>query len=200
MFNANYHPQNNPTERVNRVLKTVISSYIDKNHRNWADNLSHIACAIRTAKSETTRFSPYFVNFGREMIVNGKEYENIRNKSQMSNNPELPSLDWKCKGLAQLHQQIKMSLRTAQEKSKQRYDLRRRPVSYQIGNYVWKRDFPLSDASKHFSAKLATKFSGPHRIIGKKGLNVYDLVDVQGKSLGAWHVKDLKPHHGDEED
>lgn len=197
LFNANYHPQNNPTERVNRVLKTVISSYIDGNHRNWSDNLSHIACSVRTAKSETTRFTPYYVNFGREMIVNGKEYELLRNKSMLGNDINTASLDWKCQGIAKLHEKIKNNIRSAYEKSKQRYDLRRRPVKYEIGDYVWKKDFPLSDASKHFSAKLAPKFSGPYLIKSKNGLNVYELVDSKNKSLGYWHVKDLKPNFCD---
>lgn len=197
LLNANYHPQNNPTERVNRVLKTVLSSYIDANHRNWSDNLAHVSCALRTAKSESTRFSPYFVNFGREMIVNGEEFRNQREKQQLVDKSESATLDWKCEGLAKLYQKVRLNLRNAHEKSKQRYDLRRRPVSYQVGDFVWKKDFPLSDASKHFSAKLAPKYRGPYRITRKNGLNVYELCDDTGKSLGFWHVKDLKPNFGD---
>lgn len=34
-FNANYHPRANPTERVNRTLKTMLSMYISDNHRDW---------------------------------------------------------------------------------------------------------------------------------------------------------------------
>jgi transposase InsO family protein len=35
-FNPNYHPQANPTERINRVVKTAIRSYLDNHsHRDW---------------------------------------------------------------------------------------------------------------------------------------------------------------------
>lgn len=33
-FTANYHPQANPVERVHRVLKTIISGYVEDNHKN----------------------------------------------------------------------------------------------------------------------------------------------------------------------
>lgn len=30
LYNASYHPQNNPTERINRVIKSMSTSYIEK--------------------------------------------------------------------------------------------------------------------------------------------------------------------------
>ena len=30
-----YHPQANPVERVNKILKTMIVSFIKKDHREW---------------------------------------------------------------------------------------------------------------------------------------------------------------------
>lgn len=35
MYNALYHLQNNPTERVNRVVKTILASFVRDNHRDW---------------------------------------------------------------------------------------------------------------------------------------------------------------------
>ncbi|KAK4874283.1 hypothetical protein RN001_013643 [Aquatica leii] len=45
-MNARYHPQVNPTERVNRVLVTAISSYIKDSHREWDKHIFDIAQAI----------------------------------------------------------------------------------------------------------------------------------------------------------
>lgn len=72
-FNAHYHPQANPTECVNQTLKTMISMYVSENHRVWDKNLSQVACALRTARNETTKRTPYFINFGQNMIVNTAE-------------------------------------------------------------------------------------------------------------------------------
>lgn len=35
LYNAKYHPQNNPTKRTNRTLKTRIRAYVGENHRKW---------------------------------------------------------------------------------------------------------------------------------------------------------------------
>nr|CAI5834658.1 unnamed protein product [Callosobruchus analis] len=53
-YNTNYHPQANPTERVNSTLKTMLASYVADNHRNWDLNLAKIECALRTARHDST--------------------------------------------------------------------------------------------------------------------------------------------------
>ncbi|KAG5866198.1 hypothetical protein JTB14_031868 [Gonioctena quinquepunctata] len=73
-FSANYHPRANPTERVNRVIKTMLSMYVSENHRIWDEHIHEIACAIRTSRHETTKLTPYFVNFGRNMALSGDDY------------------------------------------------------------------------------------------------------------------------------
>ncbi|KAG5872250.1 hypothetical protein JTB14_009013 [Gonioctena quinquepunctata] len=77
-YTAFYHPQANAVERIHRVLKTMISAYVQENHREWDINLQKFACAIRTSKHEVTSFTPYFINFGREITLSGsaKEEEN----------------------------------------------------------------------------------------------------------------------------
>lgn len=62
-YTANYHPQANPTERFNRVLKTMLSSFVEDNHRKLDIFLPKIACAICSAKHEVIGNKPYFINF-----------------------------------------------------------------------------------------------------------------------------------------
>lgn len=69
-----YQVPSNPTERVNRVLKTMLASYLEDNHRAWADKLSEIACTVRAAKHDTIGMTPYFAIIGREMVINGRFY------------------------------------------------------------------------------------------------------------------------------
>jgi len=59
---------------VNRIVKNVLYSYVKGNHRKWDENLAAISCAIHTARHETTGYSPYFANFGREYISSGSVY------------------------------------------------------------------------------------------------------------------------------
>jgi hypothetical protein len=54
-YNSLYTPQNNPTERVNRTMKSLIISYIEQDQRKWDNNLDRVACALRTARHEDTK-------------------------------------------------------------------------------------------------------------------------------------------------
>ena len=61
-----YHAQANPVERVNRVLKTMIASFVDNDHRSWDKHLPDFCFAYNTGFHSSTHVSPAFLNFGRE--------------------------------------------------------------------------------------------------------------------------------------
>lgn len=54
----NYHLSANPTERSNRVIGTMISSYIKENLREWDVNIPQVPFAFNTAVHEVTEFAP----------------------------------------------------------------------------------------------------------------------------------------------
>lgn len=53
-FLANYHPQANPVERVHRVIKTMLSSYVKDNHRDWDKYLAKVAFAMKSQITHRT--------------------------------------------------------------------------------------------------------------------------------------------------
>ena len=53
-----YHSQTNPVERVNRILKTIIISYIDKDHATWDLHLSEFRFAYKSAYHTSLKLSP----------------------------------------------------------------------------------------------------------------------------------------------
>lgn len=193
-FTANYHPQANPTERMNRVLKTVLSSFIEDNQRVWDSLLPKVGCAIRSAKHEVTGNTPYFINFGREMILDGEQnkYQDDLN-TDIRVNRENVVAEQRRQGFERLYTDITKRLTKASIKSSARYDLRRRDVQYVVGQQVYKRNYVLSDAAKYYSAKLAPKFVGPFIIHKRLSPWMYELKDMDGNLKGVWSVKDLKP-------
>ena len=60
-----YQEQANPVERVNRTIKTMITSYLESNHRDWDLYVPELTYAYNTAVQESTGWSPAFLNFGR---------------------------------------------------------------------------------------------------------------------------------------
>ncbi|KAL3279631.1 hypothetical protein HHI36_017137, partial [Cryptolaemus montrouzieri] len=75
-----------------------------------------------------------------------------------------------------------------------------RPVEYQIGDSVWHRNHALSAKAKFFAAKLSPKYAGQFKIKSKHGNWTYELIDDWNKSVGVWHVNDLKRGFDDESD
>lgn len=61
-----YTPMQNPTERVNRVLKTMIRLYLQEDQKYWDLYLSDFRYAMNTNKHDSTDFTPSYLNMGRE--------------------------------------------------------------------------------------------------------------------------------------
>ena len=61
-----YHPQANPVERINRGVKTMISSFVEESHREWDVHLPKFRLAVNSAVHSSTKVSPAFLNFGQE--------------------------------------------------------------------------------------------------------------------------------------
>lgn len=69
-------PQN-PTERVNRTVKTMVTQYLNDQQRTWDERLPEISLAINTSASETTGFSPAYLEQGRDRLLPGALYEEV---------------------------------------------------------------------------------------------------------------------------
>lgn len=201
LYNAAYHPQANPAERVNGVLKTMLASYVSDNHANWEKLLQKVGCAIRTSTHEAIGLTPFMVNFGREHVVSGQHYAKptFLDKPDDDNSPIVPKI------LENVFNDITKRLQTVHQRTKARYDLRRRPVSYDVGSQVYRRNYALSNAAQKITAKLLPKYIGPFTIKRKVSPVTYELADNEGRSKGIWHVKDIKAHppedgHGEKDE
>jgi len=190
-YTASYYHRADHTERVNRVIKTMLRSFVQQNnHRTWEDNLSAIGCAIRTSRHETTGFTPYLVNFGREHRLFGQDYsQGIPTVESERQNYVRERIN----GFQQLYQTVRKRIESSQLKNRHNYNLRRRPVSFVPGQAVWRKNKSISDAANFYSAKLGPEFIGPFKIKRKTGTCTYELVDDYGNSKGIWHVQELKP-------
>uniref|UniRef100_A0A1Y1MIJ6 RNA-directed DNA polymerase n=1 Tax=Photinus pyralis TaxID=7054 RepID=A0A1Y1MIJ6_PHOPY len=192
-YNAVYHPQANHAERINRVVTTAIRSYVRDDHKKWDENISKIAHAIRNAKHEVTGYTPSFLNFGRTIPCSGQYYGRLKNFP-----PEELTIEnrektvFEINELSEIYRDVTSKLSKAYLKNQKQYNLRKRPLKFQVGDPVWKKNYVLSDAAKNFSAKLADKFI-PGIVKKVTGQLTYQLEDITGKDMGNWHVKDLKP-------
>ncbi|TDG38617.1 hypothetical protein AWZ03_014960, partial [Drosophila navojoa] len=63
---APYTPQENPTERANRIVKTMIAQFTGGDQRCWDDALPELTLAVKSSMSASTGYSAGFITQGRE--------------------------------------------------------------------------------------------------------------------------------------
>ena len=188
-----YHPQANPVERVNRILKTMIIAFIGRDHREWDEHLSEFRFAYNTAFHSSIGVSPAFLNLGREL----SPIHSLRRGNRVATEVEITdTAEWgeRMRGLRALREWVIENLNQAYERQAPRYNLRRRDRAFRAGDLVLKRQHILSSAAQGVAAKLAHKFQGPLQIKRVVSPVVYELEQLDGTPAGKIHVQDLKPY------
>jgi RNase H-like domain found in reverse transcriptase/Integrase zinc binding domain/Reverse transcriptase (RNA-dependent DNA polymerase)/Integrase core domain len=184
-FSANYHAQNNPVERVNAVIEDSIRVYLGNDQREWDEHLPKIIWSMNTSVHSATKFTPFFLVFGREAKISGNDYHTTAP-------PDLSAIALERKtDLEKVTRIVMNNMGKAQKKSASRYNLRKKPKNYQENEIVYRKNFKLSDASKQYSAKLGDRHI--KCIITKKlGSNTYRLADFDTmKDVGVFSSKDF---------
>lgn len=192
LLNASRHPQANATESFNKTIVFMLRDYIKDNHRLWDQDLSKLGFALRSAVSETANYSPAYLTFGRELNATGEGFNLLKDWEQIpverEETPHLKTLE----NLTNIYKVVKKNIEKSHQKNEKYYNLRRREVTFKVGEQVLKRHFIQSNAANFFASKLAPRYTGPFKIKQKLTPNVYELEDPGGKSLGNWHVTDVK--------
>ena len=187
---ASHAPQANASERVNRSILSAIRSYLKEDQREWDNNISQIACALRNSVHSSTEHSPYAVVFGNHKVDHASSYALLRKLGCLAES-ELEILnrsDFQCL----TSDKIIKNLRKAHERCEKTYNVRSREVVFRPVQEVFRRNFAQSSFRDNFNAKLANKFL-KCRIVRKIGNALYELEDLQGKKIPLrYHAKDLR--------
>lgn len=191
-YNIRYTPRNNPTERYNQTLGTMIRSYCDENQRTWDKRIPEIQAALRTGVSEVTGYTPHFLVFGDELKLDGREHLFDGNISEAEVEDRAVFVATRQKR-TELFEEVRKRMQSAHAKNKKYFDARRRGAAdFPVGMTVLRRNFALSDAQKGFSSKLADSWVGPFTIKKKTGDNTCLLEDEFGVESGPYHLDQLK--------
>ena len=123
--NPVYLAQANPTERVNRVLKTMIVAFLRDDHKEWDLHLHEFRFAYNTPVDGSLRVTPAFLNFGREPLP----YRSLRSEVNVKHERCFPEpSDWleRMERLSHLRDLITSYLDRAYETQAKYYDKHRR--------------------------------------------------------------------------
>lgn len=83
------------------------------------------------------------------------------------------------------------TMRKQFERNEKAYNLRSKDVSYDEGQEVLRRNYKQSNFEHSYNSKLAPTFLKA-RVRRKLGKSYYELEDLQGKSIGNYHAKDIR--------
>lgn len=196
---ANYHPQSNMTERVNRTLKPMIAIYAQQQPQSWDKDIQQLAFAIRTTINETTGDTPAFMMFGRdpkgplEMLI-----------GDPTEGPPPPTPDHA--EIQEYRKDLVNKLRCAYnvirehseiEKLRQKIKYDRHTTNRQFfeGDLVWVSIPTRQINDKPISGKLEPKYQGPCRLIQQLTPITFTVRRLSDNvNLGATNIDRLKPY------
>jgi len=191
-FTSSYHPQGNITERVNRNIRTMLASYITTRHNKWDEHLAELGLALRTCISDTTGFSPAFLNLGREIRLPFDRVIESTSDSFISRSEYKTEL---IKRLDHALECAKRSFQKSHTEQKKYYDRRHKAVIFQLNDKVLLRTHYLSNANKKFARKLAPRWIGPYIVSEIVSPVSYKLRALDSDNeIGTHNIKNLKPY------
>lgn len=187
-----WHPQGNgQTERFNRPLANMLSIYVKKLKKDWDDVLTYVIFAYNTSVHETTKFTPYFLMFGREprfpleIALGPTSTTAVGGYSAYAE--EMSERFRAAYSLAKDNAQL------AQHKSEVRTAKTRTPVTYQVGDKVWLYVKPRT-VKNSASAKLQMPWQGPYTVLKQVSPNTVTLKGISGRLGQNVHVSRLKTY------
>lgn len=188
-FTPKYSPQANASERVNRSLLMAVRSYIKSDQRTWDEHLDEITQALRNTKHDSLKYSPHFVVFNQHLISHGSDYALLEKLYELGG--DMVTMLPKEERRSAIHDQLIENLRKSFEKNSNYYNLRSCSRQFTPGDVVYVRSFSQSDAAKSFNAKLSPKFIKA-TVLRPIGNVAYEVHDAKGKTLGVYHLKDIR--------
>jgi hypothetical protein len=189
---STYHPASNGrTERMVKTVKSIIAKYCDPRQRNWDELIDQIQFAINTSPHKSLQESPYAMVYQRQPIFLGELAID-----QDYTNPFVEEIRDR---LALAETLIAKNYKKQQEEDKERFDSKRRLISYQPGQWV---SVYVPKTKIGLSKKLLPFFFGPYEIVEKISDITYRVRIGHGTRarVEPIHVERLKPFFKREDD
>lgn len=190
-----YHPEANPVERRNRDIKTRLAILVKENHNNWSNFLPAIRFSLNSTCSESTGYSPAFLNFGRELRnISDIMYDT---RPIVSEENFIPQVTPYLNRLNEVFKNAKETNEIKQDKWKHYADKKRSEHTFKIGDLVLVKTQILSNKQKRVSSKFTPKRDGPYRIKEFKSSVSCEIETLQNVYIGTYHVSHLTHYIGD---
>ena len=180
-----YYPQASLAEHVNGNLNAALRIFHNESQGRWDEDLTWFSMAFNTAMHESTKSTPDVLFLGRDLMCPLSVRWDLSPVSEDGSGK--PSQSFWSRGYANLMQ--------ARSNVAKRYDARRRPYSYKVGDLVVYRLHVISSKPRNISAKLSLKWSKPLVVAKMLRPSVVLLANPDaGVIVRMAHVSQLKTY------
>jgi transposase InsO family protein len=158
LHSSAYHPQTSgQTERVNQILEDMLRACVLEYPQKWDDCLPLAEFSYNNSYQESIKMAPFEALYGRRCRTPLNWFE--------------PGERWffrpdMVKDMDEKVQQIIYNLKEAQARQKSYADKRRKPLYFQVEDYVYLKVSPMNGVSRFgVKGKLAPRYIGPFPIL-----------------------------------
>ncbi|KAJ9519372.1 hypothetical protein QJQ45_023170 [Haematococcus lacustris] len=186
-----YHPQTDgQTERMNRVVEEMLRHYIRPDQRDWADHLPLVEFAINDARQESTRFTPFYLNYGYHP-----------RRAELLDLPQkVPRAHDFVLNIRRAVEQARLCLEKAQKRQKVYADGKRRHATFAPGDMVLLSTQNMRGHSAQPGVrKLKPRYVGPFEVqymVGEAAVKL-ELPQQWSRFHNVFHVSLVKPYRSD---
>jgi hypothetical protein len=180
-----YYPQPSHAERFNRNLRAALIAYHSDSQDRWDTQLGWLQLAFNSAEHEATKSPPFVVMFpfrsGSPLLNRWKIGDLLPEKV----NKRVLQRRWI---------EVKKALSKSHALVARRYNQGRVAQPFKVGDLVYYKNHPISQAARGLSAKLLPRYKGPYKVNAFLTPVTVSLVDPQsGRFVTRAHVSLLKP-------
>ncbi|KAJ9521258.1 hypothetical protein QJQ45_022966 [Haematococcus lacustris] len=186
-----YHPQTDgQTERMNRVVEEMLRHYIRPDQRDWAEHLPLVEFAINNARQESTRFTPFYLNYGYHP-----------RRAELLDLPQkVPRAHDFVLNIRRAVEQARLCLEKAQKRQKVYADGKRRHATFAPGDMVLLSTQNMRGHSAQPGVrKLKPRYVGPFEVqymVGEAAVKL-ELPQQWSRFHNVFHVSLVKPYRSD---
>ena len=186
------NPQgNSKCERSHRVFNDIIAKYAYLDHKSWPKYIPAVLMAMRTSVHDSTRFTPFFLVYGRDPVLPLDTL--LTPKYKVYNNENyVPTM---LERMHKVFKEVQQNTFDSRQNNRIRLNKRAKLQDFNVGDTV----FYLDKSSKpNECAKFALKWKPFYRVIEKTGPVNYRIKDQLSGKERVVHAQYLSPAHPDQ--
>ena len=165
---STYHPQTSgQTERVNQILEDLLGACVISSKGSWEKWLTLAEFSHNNSYQASIKMAPFEALYNRKCrtLLNWVEPSERR----------YFGIDFVTEAEEQVRI-IQQHMKVAQSRQKSYADKRRRPLTFEVGDYVYLKVSPMKGVQRFgVKRKLAPRYVGPYQTIERKGNVAYKL-------------------------